>query len=156
MADERKIILFDIDYTVFDMKLFGDSQVQTYKVYEEVHEVLEALKDVADLGIFSQGELAWQKRKLVETNIERYFLERHVHIVLSKEAEIEKIMKKYLDKGRLYIVDDRLPMLELAKKHHPEVFTIWIKRGKFAEEQEPIDFQADKTILNLRELLKIV
>ncbi|MGI8420599.1 MAG: hypothetical protein ACR2LN_08250 [Candidatus Levyibacteriota bacterium] len=156
MTDQKKIVLFDIDYTVFNMKLFGDTKLQTYEVYEEVHEVLEQLKEVADLGIFSQGEVAFQNRKLSETHIETYFLQKHVHIVLNKADEMEFVMKKYLGMGKMFFVDDRLPMLQLAKEHHPEVITIWIKRGRFAEEQEPIDFEADATVYNLREIIPII
>ncbi|MGH7204222.1 MAG: hypothetical protein ACREHC_07300 [Candidatus Levyibacteriota bacterium] len=156
MTKQKKIVLFDIDYTVFNMKLFGDTKLQTYEVYEEVHEVLDQLKEIADLGIFSQGEVAFQNRKLIETHIETYFLQKHVHIVLSKEEEMERVMKKYLGKGKLFFVDDRLPMLQLAKDRHPEVTTIWIKRGKFAEEQEPIDFAADATVYNLRAIIPII
>lgn len=153
---QKKIILFDIDYTIFDMGLYGDSKVQKFQAYEEVYEVLSQLKGLADLGILSQGEVLWQERKLVETNIKQYFLQEHTHIIASKEEEIEGILKKYIGEGKLFFVDDRLPVLQLAKKHHPELVTIWIKRGKFAEEQEPIEFEADKTILNLRELVPLI
>lgn len=156
MAHQKKIILFDIDYTVFDMGLYGDSKIQTYKAYDEVYEVLSELKGIADLGILSQGEVLWQERKLLETNLKKYFLQEHTHIVLSKEETIEGIMKQYLGRGKLFLVDDRLTVLELAKKHHPELTTIWMKRGKFAKEQKPIKFKADATILNLRELLPII
>jgi hypothetical protein len=157
MTNEKKIILFDIDYTVFNMKLFGDTKLQKYEAYEEVHEVLDELKNVADLGIFSQGEVAFQQKKLMETNIEIYFLQKHVHIVLDKAEEMERVMKKYLGKGKLFFVDDRLPMLQLAKQHHPEVVTIWIKRGRYAEKQEPIPgYTPDATVMNLRKIIPVV
>lgn len=155
---QQKIILFDIDYTVFDMGLYGDSKIQTYKAYDEVYEVLSELKGLADLGILSQGEVLWQERKLHETNLKQFFLQEHTHIVFSKEETIEEILKKYQDHEKVYLIDDRLSVLRLAKKHHKKIFTVWIKRGKYAKEEENAfpDFKPDETIEDLRELPSIV
>ncbi len=157
MVKEKKIILFDIDYTVFNMGLFRDTDLKTYEVYEEVHEVLEQLKEVADLGIFSQGEVAFQNRKLIETSIEHYFLREHIHIVKEKEAVIEEILKKYRKSGKLFLVDDRLPILQLAQQLNPKLMTFWVKRGFFAENQQPITgFEPDATVLTLREIVPLI
>jgi FMN phosphatase YigB (HAD superfamily) len=154
---DRKIVLFDIDYTVFDMGVFRATDLKTYKVYDEVRQVLEKLKEIADLGIFSQGDVAFQKRKLVETNIEHYFSIEHIHIVADKVAEIKNILESYQGNRKLYFVDDRLPVLHLAKKRYPDITTIWVKRGYYAENQNSIPhFEPDATVSNLREIPPLI
>ena len=157
MQKKNKIILFDIDYTVFDMGLFRESNLEKYEVYEEVHDTLTQLKEIADLGIFSEGELAFQRRKLYETNIENYFLEEHIHIVKQKIDVIKHILEKYRTKGKLFLVDDKLTVLISAKQYLPSVITIWVKRGFYAMNQQPIEgFTPDAVVENLREIIPII
>ena len=157
MIKDKKIVLFDIDYTVFNTDILKQSDLKTFKVYDEVHEVLNKLKEIADLGIFSQGDVAFQHKKLVETNIVDYFHRDHIHIVPEKFSEIADLIKAYHDHGRLYLVDDRLPILQAAKQENPAVRTIWVKRGFFAENQDPIpNFEPDATVLTLKEIVSLI
>ena len=153
---KNKIVLFDIDYTLFDTDVFKKSGLSQHEIYEEVIKVLESLKKVALLGIFSEGENELQKQKLKETNIEKYFEKDHTHIVLKKIDEFERVLNSYTDK-QVFFVDDKLDILYDAKKLFPEVFTIWVKRGFYAQNQKEIPgFTPDATIENLSEVVKII
>ena len=77
---KNKIVLLDIDYTLFDTKTFKDSNLTKYSLYDEILLVLPSLANVAELGIFSKGEDAFQNAKLQATGIENFFQQKNVHI----------------------------------------------------------------------------
>lgn len=157
MQKSKKIILFDIDNTLFNTLKFKESNSQMFSLYEEVYGVLEELSKVAYLGIFSEGDIVFQKNKLKQTNIEKYFLEEHTHIVSKKAEAIEQLIKKYKDHNQVYLVDDKLTILPIIKKDFPSVFTIWIKRGEYAPFQQPIEnFSPDAEIEKLEEVILLI
>jgi phosphoglycolate phosphatase-like HAD superfamily hydrolase len=153
----KKIVLFDIDYTILDTDALKKSNLQIFALYNEVLDTFEKLKEVADFGIFSEGNIAFQKRKLKETNIENYFLSEHIHIFEKKNDMIKKILDRYESKGELFFVDDKLSVLHLAKQYEPSVFTIWVKRGIYAINQKPIkDFTPDGTVETLQDIVPLI
>jgi FMN phosphatase YigB (HAD superfamily) len=157
MTKQDKIVLLDIDDTMFNTALLKESGLKTFKMYDEVHDALEELAHVASLGIFSQGEIAFQLKKLQETNIHNYFNEEHTHIVTDKIKVVRHILLKYKNRGTLFIVEDRLDVLSLAKRCGPNIFTIWMKRGRFTDNQRvPVDYKADATVKNLQEVIAII
>lgn len=153
---KKKIVLLDIDYTLFDTDTFKASNLQTHSLYEEVAGVIEQLSSIAELGIFSEGDSAFQQEKLVKTEIYNHFLNKHIHIVTNKDSELERIVSKYKDRN-VFLVDDRLSVLQKAKLYHPDIFTVWVQRGKFAKNQELIPgFLPDATVKNLHDVVSIV
>ncbi|OGH41391.1 MAG: hypothetical protein A3H79_04295 [Candidatus Levybacteria bacterium RIFCSPLOWO2_02_FULL_36_8b] len=147
--NKKPAILFDIDYTLFDTDFFKESKLLKHKIYDEVIGVLESLAEATTLGIFSKGETEFQKTKLNKTGIGKFFKENNVHIFDDKGANLRDILEKYKS-FKLFIVDDKLEILHSAKKHMPQIFTIWVKRGPFAQNQEKIpDFNPDTEIKNL-------
>lgn len=156
MQTAKLVVLFDIDYTLFKTQEFKDSQLQNYNIYEEVMEILMQLKNIASLGIFSKGETEFQKTKLKKTGMKDFFQENHVHIFDDKDANLINVLDKYKD-CKLFLVDDKLGILASAKKYMPQIITIWVKRGPYAQIQEPIeDFVPSVTIDNLSDLYNIV
>lgn len=152
----QPVVLFDIDYTLFDTALFKESKLLTHKIYKEVIEVLDSLNKIATLGIFSEGNIDFQRRKLKETNIDKYFEKNHTHIVLKKIDDLKRILKSYEDR-QIFFVDDKLTILVDAKKSFPEVFTIWVKRGPFAQNQKEIPgFKPDAEVKSLRDVVSII
>ncbi|MDO8621245.1 MAG: sugar phosphate nucleotidyltransferase [Candidatus Levybacteria bacterium] len=153
---QKSIVLFDIDYTLFDTRKFKDSQLQDYNIYEEVMGILMQLSGLVNLGIFSKGETDFQKTKLEKTGMMQFFKENNVHIFNDKDANLINVLEKYKD-SKLFLVDDKLGILYSAKKHMPQVFTIWVKRGPFAKAQKPIEgFSPDEQVENLSEIVRIV
>lgn len=152
----KPIVLFDIDYTLFDTDFFKESGLSEHRIYEEVISVLESLSKIAKLGIFSEGNISFQIRKLKETNIEKYFAEDNTHIVLNKLDELEGIFQRYKNR-KFFFVDDKLTILSDAKKAFPDVFTIWVKRGPFAQSQKEIPgFKPDAEVKTLSKVIKII
>ncbi|HSX40174.1 MAG TPA: hypothetical protein VLF68_01035 [Candidatus Saccharimonadales bacterium] len=153
---KQKAVLFDIDYTLFDTGAFKQTGLTQFGLYEEVLEVLQSLQKDAVLGIFSEGDIAFQEQKLHKTDIHSRFLKEHMHIVTKKTETISEILKKYKDYF-VFLVDDKLEILHLAKQKMPALFTIWVKRGIFAQNQKPINgFKADAQVSNLRDIITII
>jgi len=151
------IVLLDIDDTLFNTEKLKNSHYIKFDLYEDVIEALSELAKTATLGIFSQGEIAFQKKKLQKTNINHYFSEEHIHIVEYKVGVVEEVLSSYSKKGKVFFIDDRLESLYMAKKETPSVFTIWMKRGRYADiQEEKTDFTPDATVKNLREIIPLV
>lgn len=150
------IILFDIDNTLFNTAQLKQSNLTIFTLYKEVESTLEELSRVATLGIFSQGEVAFQKKKLNETKIAQYFFEEHTHIVQYKVDVMKEVFDTY--KGsKIFFIDDWIDMLRMAKKVDSSVFTIWITRGEYKNEQKEFsDFTPDAVIVNLQEAVAII
>ena len=142
---------------MFDTETLRGSDLTKFQVFNEVHAVLNELKEIADLGILSQGEIAFQRKKLIESNIAHYFLEEHIHIVEDKETMTQGILDKYNSERLIIFIDDRLPILHLAKVYRPDIITIWVKRGHHAEKQLPIDgFTPDKEVFDLEDIVSFI
>ncbi len=153
---KHTIILFDIDYTLYDTEVFKTSNLQKHALYKEVQDVLQKLAKIATLGIFSQGDLELQTMKLHKTNIVEHFSSSDIHIVEEKEKTLRQILKKY-HAQKLYLIDDKLAILRQAKKIIPSTFTIWVKRGIYAKIQKPFeDFTPDATVSNLKKVVSII
>ena len=152
----KSIILFDIDYTLFDTSLFKNSKLSQFALYEEVFSVLNYLSKNSILGIFSEGDKDLQVRKLKETGIENLLNKDHIHISENKENLINEIVKNYKD-STLVIIDDKLDILFKIKKLLPSSKVVWVKRGVYAENQKPIpDFSPDFIIDNLNEIKQLL
>ena len=157
MTKSKKIILLDLDDTLFNTDKFKSSDLTAYELYDEVNEALTKLATVATLGIFSQGEIAFQHNKLQKTNIKKFFNEEHIHIVEYKLGVIHDFLERYAKSGTIYFIDDRLPNLHMAKESEPSIVTIWMRRGRYAKTQEKItDFTPDYVIQNLQEALPVI
>lgn len=153
---KNNIVFFDIDYTLFDTSLFKESNFSKHKAYKEVEDVLIEIKKIADLGIFSEGEIELQKKKLRETNLLKYFINDNLHIVSDKLSELEEIFGEYKDK-KVFLVDDKLLILSDVKKLFPNIFTVWVRRGMYAEKQKEIKgFRPDAEVDNLEKIALIV
>ena len=156
MQNTKPVVLFDIDYTLFDTALFKQSELSKSRIYEEVFHVLDNLSNSVTLGIFSKGETLFQKTKLEKTGIMKFFKKENVHIFDDKDINLVKIIDKY--KGfKIFFVDDKLEILYSAKKYMPQIITVWVKRGPYAKTQVPIEnFTPNVTIDNLSNLYNIV
>ncbi len=152
----KKIVLFDIDYTLFDTAQFKSSGLKIYKLYEEVEEALKTLSQSAEIGIFSQGGDVLQREKLKQTLIQAHFRQENIHIFSLKDENLGSVLSKYKNRD-IFLVDDKLEVLKLGKDLNDSVYTIWLKRGPFAERQENIvGFTPDAIISNLSEAVAFV
>ncbi len=154
---KRKIVLFDIDDTLFNTAKFKETNLTNFTLFDEVIPTLSALKDIAELGIFSEGGHELQNSKLANTNISNYFSKDHIYIVKSKNDLVRDIFKKYNRGEKVFIIDDRLIVLQTIKQIEPSIFTIWLKQGRYAKTQQLIDnFIPDARVKNLLEIIPYI
>lgn len=154
-SKNKPVVLFDIDYTLFNTDIYRDG-LTNFELYDEVENMLKELSKKATLGIFSEGELDHQKLKMKKTGLDKYFKNPNIHIFPSKIEYFQGIALNYAS-SNLYLVDDKLEMLNLAKMAHPALKTIWVKRGKYADIQKPIEgFTPNETIYDLTKLQNII
>lgn len=133
---------------IFDPKNFRDN------LHKEVLGSLKMLSKIGQIGIFSQGEKEFQSAKI--RHFKHLLNSNRVHIVADKKSEMFTIFKN-LKNYDVYFVDDMLIMLQVAKKIDTSIVTIWMKRGRYAENQKDIPgFKPDATITNLEEVIDIV
>jgi len=152
----KPVVLFDIDYTIFDTQKFKESRLQDFNTYKEVEELLMKLNDIATLGIFSKGGNEFQRTKLENTGMIKFFEENCIHIFDDKDAKLIDVLGKYKN-SKLFLVDDKLGILYSAKKLMPELTAIWVKRGPYAQAEQSIEnFVPDATIENLSNLFNLV
>lgn len=155
-SNRRLVVLFDIDYTLFDTRKFKESDLQVYNTYEEITNALVRIKDLASLGIFSKGNVEFQKTKLKKTGMISFFKEKDMHIFDDKDVNLINVLDRYKD-SKLFLVDDKLSVLATAKKLMPQIIAVWVKRGPYAQIQKPIPgFAPDAEIKNLSEVVRIV
>ncbi len=152
----KKIVLFDIDYTLFDTAAFKESGLTTYKLYDDAERALIMLSETCEIGIFSQGEDAFQREKLKQTLIHTHFKEKNIHIFASKDENLGSVLEKYKDR-EVFLVDDKLEVLKLGKDLSENVYAIWLKRGPFADAQTGIvGFTPDAVITNLSQAVAFI
>jgi FMN phosphatase YigB (HAD superfamily) len=156
MKNTKPVVLLDIDDTLFNTALFKQSGLSEFKVYGEVMQALEELCNTVILGIFSKGAEQFQKDKLEKTEMIKFFKEENVHVFEDKNINLTQVLNKYSG-SRIFLVDDILEVLQNAKKNSETIFTIWMKRGRYAENQKPIPgFIPDGEVANLAEVVRIV
>lgn len=156
MQNAKPIVLFDIDDILFDTATFIESGLSEYKLYEEVTRTLDSLNSFVTLGIFSKGENQFQKTKLEKTGLLKFFNKENIYIFKDKNANLTQVVNKYRD-SKVFLVDDRLEILYFAKNNAKQIFTVWVKRGRYVESQKPIaGFTPDAKVENLEEVVRIV
>lgn len=122
--------------------------------HKEVMNILLQLSKIGHLGIYSQGEKKLQRRKI--SFIKHLLQPKIIHVARSKKTQMRKILKKY-DNYKVFYVDDRLTMVQLAKSIRSDIIGIWIKRGRYALAQKPIPgFEPDAEVNNVQKIIALV
>lgn len=135
--------------------IFWEKLLYESCIYPEVKDVFTYLSEnKIQIGIFSTGDLAHQKIKI--ESLKDYLDENHVHISPNKLTVIKDTFRTY-KKYQTFLVDDYPQILETAKKHHKNIFTVFIRR----EESNllltiPDNFKPDATITDLHQLIDII
>jgi len=135
--------------------VFWDTELYESCVYADVKKAFSQLVEMGiQIGIFSTGDLAHQKIKI--ESLKEYLSENHVYISPDKFKIIKGTIDGY-KKNLIYMVDDYPQILESAKAHNKNVFTVFIKRSEsYRGLVIPDNFKPDATITNLGQLTAII
>ena len=150
------IDLCEVNFELADLrKEFWKKENFVRSLYPDVKNVLKKLSEEKDLliGILSTGDSNYQKKKI--EIVKHYMQDEHIHIFVDKLAELQEVVKKY-EKHQIFVVDNLLSILELAKKINSKVQTVHIKRPVSWHGNIVVNFRPDEEIKSLSSLLKIV
>jgi phosphoglycolate phosphatase-like HAD superfamily hydrolase len=113
-------------------KVFWNVDLFDRSVYEDTS-VLPALQKNYILGIFSTGDVEFQKHKITTLN---FFDDENVFVFPEKLDHIEEVFAKFEGK-ELYYIDNALDVLQEIKKLIPGMKEILIDRNnKWEDKQE--------------------
>ena len=136
------------------LSLLLDASLFEEHAYKEVVAVVTALSKIAEVGIYSQGLTKFQERKIA--SFRHLFTEKHVYISQDKKQEMARIFANYKEYA-IFFVDDILPILALASTIDSTIFTIWIRRGEYAERMTHVEgFSPSAQIGDLQKVIDIV
>lgn len=125
---------------------FGSKFAHIYRdsVYPETYKILDELKVVYRLGIFSEGELKFQNHKFESMGLGKYFDRDLVFIVPAKDNKetLEKIPKGSI------VVDDKRRICEFLAENG--VKSVWLNKRM---ESEVTEFPVVHNLLELSLLL---
>jgi phosphoglycolate phosphatase-like HAD superfamily hydrolase len=88
---------------------------------------LKQIQEKAVVGIFSKGEINFQKKKIEK--FDNLINPEDIYIFEDKTVRISKVLARYRD-YKIYVVDDNQKVLESFKQIDKFVYTILIKRGR--------------------------
>lgn len=136
--------------------LWFDKDIIQQALYPEVLPTLQKLQAKNDLilGIFSAGKKDFQIQKI--SSLQEFFPQQDIYIAGVKESILHEVLETYKH-NTIVLVDDIITILQKAKLLRNDIFTIWVKRGKFAEKAEiPEGFKPDAIVTDLAEIVAVV
>lgn len=134
--------------TKIDLTNFINDNLNIYSgaVFSEAIDVLNQLKNVFVLGVYSQGFNDLQRLKIKNSGLKNYFDEKLIYINSNKLDPnfINTLPQKAI------VIDDKKEVIEALKSNRPDLELIWINR--IDDEKMP----GVKTITSLRELENLI
>lgn len=132
--DKQKIeeIFWNVD--LFNKNLYKDTPI------------LNDLSKLAEIGIFSKGDLDFQIKKI--TPLKKYFNEDKINIFKNKIEKIEEVLEKYID-YEVYFVDNEIEILNKIRTINNDIKCILIERGNNSEDLDIIKIRSLEEIKNL-------
>ncbi len=121
-------------------------------VYPDVLPVLRNLKKENQLILLSYGEKKFQKEKIEDSKITKYFNKIIITQDINKVSDLKKILKE--KEIAIFVEDNPYAILEV-KKSFPKIITIRINRGEGKYAKEKNNDKTDFVIENLSELKKV-
>lgn len=135
--------------------IFWENALYESCIYPDVKQTFKYLnsKNIT-VGIFSTGDLKHQKIKI--DSLKEFLSDEHIHISPDKFKTIKDTINVYKN-YQTFLVDDYPQILENAKLHHKNIFTVFIKRKiPHSGLVIPKNFKPDGTIKTLHELIDII
>ncbi len=128
-------------------KIFQNIDLFEKSVYKDTS-VINSLSNSALIGIFSQGDENFQKKKILF--IKKVLDDENVYIFHDKLAQAKDVFSKYRD-CEIFLVDDNLELLRKIKSIFPNISEVFIDRGgKYGDNR---DITRIKSLSELRQLI---
>jgi len=122
-------------------------------LYNDVLGFLKKWSKEADFILLSYGEEKFQKLKIENSGIKKYFK----RVIITRDIDKSKPFKKlFSENKKIIFVEDNPQALSKTKTSFSQIITVRINRGEGKYYQEPDNSQIDFSIKNLKELDKIL
>jgi len=122
-------------------------------LYNDVLGFLKKWSKEADFILLSYGEEKFQKLKIENSGIKKYFK----RVIITRDIDKSKPFKKlFSENKKIIFVEDNPQALSKTKTSFPQIITVRINRGEGKYYQESDNPQIDFSIKNLKELEKIL
>jgi len=122
-------------------------------LYNDVLGFLKKWSKEADFILLSYGEEKFQKLKIENSGIKKYFK----RVIITRDIDKSKPFKKlFSENKKIIFVEDNPQALSKTKTSFSQIITVRINRGEGKYYQEPDNSQIDFSIKNLKELEKIL
>jgi phosphoglycolate phosphatase-like HAD superfamily hydrolase len=110
---------------------------------------LKQIQEKAIIGIFSKGEINFQKKKIEK--FASFFKSQDIYIFEDKIVKINEVLAKYKN-YQIYVVDDNVDVLESFKQIDNLVYTVLIRE----EQTESSNNKTDSVIDNVLQLVPLL
>ena len=122
-------------------------------LYNDVLGFLKKWSKEADFILLSYGEEKFQKLKIENSGIKKYFK----RVIITRDIDKSKPFKKlFSENKKIIFVEDNPQALSKTKTSFSQIITVRINRGEGKYYQESDNPQIDFSIKNLKELEKIL
>jgi len=137
---KKTVFLVDLDNVLIDTEKFRDTPIPDLEnfpfekyIFPNAKNLLNILKSLGEVFIYSRGDPGFQKAKLKSGGIDKIIDPEHTIVLIDKIQALKEIISKFND-AQVTIIDDRPSVLSEAQHLNPKIETIWIKYGKYINE----------------------
>src|SRR5262245_4405989 len=123
------------------------------RLFPQAFAVIHHLQQRGAVVILSDGDIVFQPHKIERAGLFQA-VQGRVFVSIHKEKEMENIRRRY-PACRHVLFDDKLDILSAVKKANPDVKTVFVRQGHYAEEKknEPLGQTADLAIDKIGHIL---
>ena len=138
MSNSKKIILIDLDHTLYDV----DNEV----LYPDALDFIGYAKKYGEIYLFTEGDLKFQEEKIKRLQLDELFGD---NILLHKEYEKMDGVKNKFSSKDVILIDDRADVIDKAIVLGWR--TIKVKRGR--HQSEECNLLPDYAVNSLRAII---
>ena len=121
-------------------------------MYPAASTALKHLKSLGNVAIFTEGDIAYQKRKVEQLELNK--LVDKIYLYLHKSDHIDVIFTKWKGYTKVFI-DDRSAKLINIKKQYPETRIVEVCQGYYSNKDHVPHKKIDMVIESIEDLLKL-
>lgn len=113
--------------------------------------LVKSLQKIGDVYIYSLGHPDYQKVKINKSGFEKIVGINNIIITQDKINGLKNILNKF-NNDKVFIIDDRIEILEATKSYNHEIVTIWYKYGAYSKNKSILNNNINFIGNNIKEI----
>lgn len=136
-----------------DIKLKNIFFIIDFKMamYPTAVATLKHLKSLGKVAIFTEGDMAYQRRKIEQLGLKK--IVDKIYLYLHKSDHIDELLARWIGYTKVF-VDDRSTKLIKIKKQHPDTRIVEVCQGHYSDKDHVAHKKLDMTIESIEDLLQ--